>query len=176
MSQVLLKTSFENGAKIKNNPTTYDDAKYYLENYWLRYFNVANVVHDNGFAPYPEGNLPYMYYLNGEPEVVRRQLIQTDYGGGISRFFFITTDGILYFMMVGHNGFCGDDNTFIVDLNSYKGPNFFGKDVFYFCANLNKNTIYAYGNPNVCKYKNDSSHCTKKIMQDNWQIKSDYPW
>ncbi len=87
-----------------------------------------------------------------------------------------------------------------VDINGYKGPNVFGKDIFYFVYWIvNDWTISGgkdysgyflpYGGlPSIdganrenyktwgCNKNGTGYHCSALIMADNWEIKDDYPW
>lgn len=88
---------------------------------------------------------------------------------------------------------------FVVDINGYKKPNTFGRDLFVLCMDSLKGIVPSYLNddedpltakmrtreqllkgPSAYKY-----HCNKKargmwcaavILLDGWQIKNDYPW
>ncbi len=94
------------------------------------------------------------------------------------------------------NGGCMD---FIYDVNGKRNPNEAGRDQFRFimCFSDEKRKIYtgkekimfypitnfqSYGNiatpreTMLSNCKNDGSFCTILIMQDGWEIKSDYPY
>jgi len=70
----------------------------------------------------------------------------------------------------------------VVDLNASKGPNTYGKDVFWFDLDPDKGLMpngYASSTTTVnnnCKTGAGASYCATKIMRDGWEIKSDYPW
>ena len=67
----------------------------------------------------------------------------------------------------------------VVDLNAGKGPNTLGKDVFIFIVDANRGLMprgYGTGATIDGECKSTGSYCAAKIMQDGWQIKSDYPW
>ena len=78
-------------------------------------------------------------------------------------------------------------NTWInIDINGGKGPNVFGKDLFAY--KLQNGKLYpdghSYTDGVVTWYcSKTGSHdgdggscCLEKIVRDNWQIKSNYPW
>lgn len=85
---------------------------------------------------------------------------------------------------------------YAVDVNGYKKPNRFGRDLFMLCIDadrgivphswddgepldnkktreqLKKNSSYNY----QCSRKARGMWCAALIMKDGWQIKEDYPW
>ena len=69
----------------------------------------------------------------------------------------------------------------IIDINGSKLPNVYGKDVFWFILDPTKEFMpYGYNagssiNTNCAKTAS-GQYCAAKIMQDGWQINSDYPW
>lgn len=83
----------------------------------------------------------------------------------------------------------------VVDLNGFKKPNRYGRDVFFFTIQPksgvspygvnfihNDETKYSYdrefllnGN-NQRSCRNDGIFCAGVIMMDDWEIKDDYPW
>ncbi len=86
--------------------------------------------------------------------------------------------------------------TIITDLNGYRGPNRYGRDVFMFSIDEQRGFIpYGLGilwnnsgedyvpptrdflmNGEDRSCKNAGLFCAGVIMLDGWQIKSDYPW
>jgi len=83
---------------------------------------------------------------------------------------------------------------FMVDINGYKNPNQFGKDMFFFDIKLPEGIVVPYtrGSAGVpdpfnytrddligqCQQKSSSTglSCMALIMIDGWEIKDDYPW
>lgn len=88
---------------------------------------------------------------------------------------------------------------YAVDLNGFKGPNKFGRDMFFLCLNGETGTVVPhrcndYESLSVEKSRdvlkngpsNEGYQCSKQngrgmwcaelIVQDGWQIKDDYPW
>lgn len=85
--------------------------------------------------------------------------------------------------------------TIIADINGFKKPNQYGRDIFMFSAEASKG-IRPYGMGTIngladlpryhtrdyllngeyrsCQY--DGVFCAAIIMIDNWEIKDDYPW
>lgn len=78
---------------------------------------------------------------------------------------------------------------FHFDINGFKGPNVWGKDVFrtqlakpYRQAKKNDYVLGHSGTPfrdrllEGCKFPDKSFHCFDLIQGDGWEIKDDYPW
>ena len=71
-----------------------------------------------------------------------------------------------------------------VDLNGPKGPDRYGHDVFNFVIDLDKHFIKPFGydeDGDDCRRDSSSTRslgqrCLKRIINDGWQIKGDYPW
>lgn len=72
-----------------------------------------------------------------------------------------------------------------VDINGYKGPNVWGKDIFRFFLNVDNGYAPSFKNYraatraislNQCKNDNYIFGCGAVIMMDGWKIKKDYPW
>lgn len=97
------------------------------------------------------------------------------------------------------NGFSVDGKragvTIIADINGFKKPNRYGRDVFMFSIQIKGGVLpYGVGKLNrdgseksfernflmdgddnrACK--KDGLYCAAVIMMDDWEIKSDYPW
>lgn len=77
----------------------------------------------------------------------------------------------------------------LVDINGYKKPNVLGRDIFFFYVDgvyynnlkLTMKDILSYPQPRnreeklqCCKQYGGT--CAQIIMEDDWQIKDDYPW
>jgi len=71
----------------------------------------------------------------------------------------------------------GPNNSLIkIDINGGRGPNKNGQDLFV--MNIYKKKIIAPGqdiNNNGCN-SDSGGDCFRKIFNDGWQIKEDYPW
>ena len=106
-----------------------------------------------------------------------------------SRYFFVAiklTDGMLLWL------YSLRGRVFIVaDINGDKKPNVWGKDIFEFYPDKEKNRMVLYGEGlkrDVLMEHNDEGcnttsatnvagrYCGALILNDNWQIKKDYPW
>ena len=104
------------------------------------------------------------------------------------RTSFYTSDGFLFVIYVG-TGWRYDDKApltyVIIDINGGKGPNQFGKDVFWFqrIANEKGSDMQPFGyevsdagvNGN-CSRSGWGERCAEKIRRDGWKITKDYPW
>jgi hypothetical protein len=97
-----------------------------------------------------------------------------------------------------HNGTTVDTRkSYVVDINGYKKPNKFGKDLFFLSIDANKNVEPHHWDDNQpssvtktreqlkngpsnygyqCNKNNRGMWCAALIMADGWQIKDDYPW
>lgn len=85
----------------------------------------------------------------------------------------------------------------IVDINGFKKPNQYGRDVFAFsiqpdfgfvpagvgytsaiqgAASYDRNWFLTGGNERGCNRKQNGFFCAGLIMFDGWEIKDDYPW
>lgn len=75
-----------------------------------------------------------------------------------------------------------NSNNIILDINAGKGPNIWGKDVFFFVLDPNMGIMpkgYDHSVVTVnssCATGSDGEYCAAKIIRDSWQIKDDYPW
>ncbi len=85
---------------------------------------------------------------------------------------------------ISSNGWTWDDTNgkvaFWIDINgSDKNPNQLGKDVFAFNLLRNGKVVPYYTNAvydSACIKGRRGLLCSEKIINDGWQIKSDYPW
>lgn len=86
----------------------------------------------------------------------------------------------------------------LTDINGYKKPNTWGKDMFAFSIQaegglrpyglgaaipggsfgdkMDRETIINSSNARACKKGKDGVWCAALIMMDGWQINKDYPW
>jgi prepilin-type N-terminal cleavage/methylation domain-containing protein len=136
----------------------------------------------------PEGN--FCGYANNAPWVTLKGTSRNDSylrilnDAGSLNGGMILADGTALFFFT-----CSDSSrthyglpAFVVDLNGPKAPNMWGKDVFGFSKQADGawNGIYwtAYGDAVVraCEKDKEGFFCMKKIIEDGWEIKDDYPW
>lgn len=138
-------------------------------------------------VPYMSGTrIKYSYYSDLDAygkTVVNMGGIEMG-GAPASRYYAITGDGM--YISAGHVNWVYIVPFFQVDINGRKGPNVFGKDIFYFMIS-NKNKLagynyYGYNREqileNSCNKTSSGRNeaCTALIMMDGWEIKDDYPW
>ena len=154
----------------------------FYEKYVKPYFNVAqefigvSLPLDVSYKTLggADGNAYGKYSDSGTPKIILNDgtLIAPARG---------TTSGIISFI-------------FMVDINGYKKPNQFGKDMFFFDIKIPEGIVVPYtrgsaGVPDPFNYTRDdligqcqqrSSStgltCAALIMMDGWEIKDDYPW
>lgn len=98
---------------------------------------------------------------------------------------FIAMDGILYTFGFINDGGAPDGNNdkiIIIDINNSRGPNQFGKDIF-FLYRKDEASIYPYGADksskeirNDCSKNGQGLYCAAWIRENGWKIPSDYPW
>jgi prepilin-type N-terminal cleavage/methylation domain-containing protein len=187
LSQVVARSYAENGSPFENlsgEVVTFNKTKEIFETYWLPYFK-SPIVAEN-WKPFYSTIEPY-YLLKGEKTTAR---YYTDYQYG--RILFSTADGfIIYIHIMEWNK---DENgekfalyisnaRVTVDINGLKGPNTFGKDVFIFVTDFEKNKVYPYGMDwtaeiidRNCNKNSTGELCAAKIVKDGWKIADDYPW
>lgn len=101
--------------------------------------------------------------------------------GGNDRIVFYAPDGFLYIIHSGLHGNLVKCDEIIVDLNGYKGPNQFGRDVFSLVRT--KDTILPLGYNKSdndiktnCSATGRGEYCAERIRRNGWQIDTDYPW
>jgi len=105
-----------------------------------------------------------------------------------SRLTLKTFDGFTYVIMTAIGSSTGDsmiqNNWIIADINSGKGPNKYGKDVFVFVRTTDGEkggVVLPYGasmsntdiNTDCAKW---GLACAEKIRRAGWKIEKDYPW
>jgi prepilin-type N-terminal cleavage/methylation domain-containing protein len=181
LSQVVARSYAENGSPFENlsgEVVKADKTKEIFETYFLPYFK-SPIVAQTGKSLYSTTQ-PY-YLLSGSKIDA---FYYTDYGCG--RVIFSTADGFIIYINImswkkDENGqqvaLYTSNATVTVDINGLKGPNIFGKDVFVFVADFEKNKVYPYATDRTTCNKNSSGgSCAAKIMKDGWKIADDYPW
>ncbi len=188
LSQMVIRTYADNGP-VSNflssgESLSANQTEQFFKTYWLPYFN-APMVANPSFYPKPKA----FTQLNGDEYDYG---IYTRYGEG--RILFSTQDGTIYYVNVlawifdedGHNTGVATYNMLshvLVDINGVKPPNTLGKDVFAFTIDFNNNVVKPYCIANTisninanCQKSGNGVCCSAKIIKDDWQIASDYPW
>ncbi len=97
----------------------------------------------------------------------------------------LAIDGIIYtfgFINNGSSPTADNDKIIIIDINNYRGPNQFGKDIFFLYRPEEK-AVLPYGADkshkaikNSCSKTGDGLYCAAWIRENGWKIPSDYPW
>lgn len=189
LSQMVLRSQEDNGsAFFSNSQVDAATTKNFFEQYWLPYFNNPVVSSEN---TYPYGVDSPFTGFNGQ----KGGGVKTAYSVG--RIYFTTADGTSYSVCIMYWDIVYDEDgkeisstaryssyqEVAVDLNGIKPPNIFGKDVFIFQVFFDKSIVKPLGyNKSVnqinanCNHTGYGNNCAAKIMNDGWEIKSDYPW
>lgn len=120
-----------------------------------------------------------------------------------NRVVFATPDGMIYFFYP-YTTTCTEMDTstpenpqyacsaksngtfdIAVDINGPKNPNTWGKDIFSFILNPEKETIMPNGYTKSAEEVNEDCSkskytggltCATKLINDGWEMKEDYPW
>jgi hypothetical protein len=185
LSQVVARSYAENGSPLENlagEVVTADQTKEIFETYFLPYFKSPIVAKKTLYST----TEPY-YYLKGS---ITDSSYYTDYRYG--RILFSTADGFIITIWImnwnkDENGqkvaVYTSNARAIVDINGTKGPNTYGKDVFEFYADFDKNKVLPSGNNyttaqinHYCSKNSTGGSCAAKIIKDGWKIADDYPW
>jgi prepilin-type N-terminal cleavage/methylation domain-containing protein len=187
LSQVVARSYAENGSPFENlsgEVVTADKTKEIFETYFLPYFK-SPIVAENGKSLYARKDI----YLGLNGNRIDAAYF-TDYQHG--RILFSTTDRVIMTFWIMK--WSKDENEqqvalyisnarVTVDINGLKGPNTFGKDVFIFVTDFEKNKVYPYGMDwtaeiidRNCNKNSTGELCAAKIVKDGWKIADDYPW
>ncbi len=176
LSQVILRSQNDNGpvdewySKEDNNY-----AADYYSNYYKPYLN--GPVKCLGYRECGYDKINPFYYVNGFNYGLHM-------GTGQTRFNFYMADGVFVIVFTGNyrDSEVAPFETpwIIIDLNGGKKPNRFGRDVFFFDIDKNKGAVPKCNKQTKKQVKEECSDkgfcCFKQIINDNWEIKSDYPW
>lgn len=150
--------------------------KILLNNYILPYIDALKVCMDN--------ECQYKY--------INTQTTEQDLTSNVGFYF---KDGTLLKISEYHIGYNFDASsfwgTYLIDINGEKKPNKIGRDVFFATFQTGGNEFSTTGNTakrfslfyftaNSACYRNVQPSlrlgCYRKIVEDGWQIKDDYPW
>ncbi len=188
LSQLVLRSQEDNGpAFLASNKVDAKTTEVFFYTYWLPYFNSPTV----GINKLYTTSTPYKT-LTGD---IENMGVYTSYEQG--RLLFSTLDGTTYYVLImAWKAEHDEDGNFIsqtavyttsqkvyVDLNGPKPPNTYGKDVFLFTVDFDKNIVRPAGYMNTenqinsnCSLKGSGNTCAAKIIRDGWEIRNDYPW
>ena len=187
LGQVAQKSIVDKGAIdfVDGEPLDESKVREFFNTYWLQNFKGVYVYPENKI-PKLNGNTPVYRYISGILNV-DDTTIYTSFPNG--RIFFSTSDGMSFFVLIMKWGISFNDKgefvskkplynsqqSVIVDINGVAPPNTNGKDVFYYYVDFSNGKV-SPGGGNSCSKTASGMSCAKKIMQDGWKIKSDYPW
>ena len=187
LGQVAQKSIVDKGAIdfVDGEPLDEGKVREFFNTYWLQNFKGVYVYPENKI-PKLNGNTPVYRYISGILNV-DDTTIYTSFPNG--RIFFSTSDGMSFFVLIMKWGISFNDKgefvskkplynsqqSVIVDINGVAPPNTNGKDVFYYYVDFSNGKV-SPGGGNTCSKTASGMSCAKKIMQDGWKIKSDYPW
>ena len=147
------------------------DAYYKL--YWYPYFQITTICDTYQECGY-KSNTPWLGSDNQKQPAL---FSHKDF-----RVPFLTSDGILYSISIASGEADNSLEAFWIDINGPKNPNQYGIDVFLFvptknnvimpnCYNSLEATIYS-----DCSINGTGYCCAKRLMEDGWEIRGDYPW
>ena len=147
------------------------DAYYKL--YWYPYFQITTICDTYQECGY-KSNTPWLGSDNQKQPAL---FSHKDF-----RVPFLTSDGILYSMSIASGEADISFQAIWVDINGPKNPNQYGIDVFLFVPTEN-NVIMPYGYDfsestvaRNCSINGTGECCAKRLMEDGWEIRGDYPW
>lgn len=100
-----------------------------------------------------------------------------------NRVSFYTLDGFLYIIYIKMPDGADFGRTITVDINGFRKPNVYGKDVFELERNIENGSVQTWGNylsnssiNSNCSKKGNGYYCAEKIRRAGWQIDKSYPW
>ena len=141
----------------------------FYKKYWHPYFKIIKVCNSYDECGYKSAT-PWRYASN---EPATALFSDRNY-----RIPFLTSDGFLYSCSIASGSVDNSNFNVFVDINGPKGPNIMGIDFFVF-EPTDRNIFMPKGydlSENDCNSSDNGSECAAKIIQDNWEIKDDYPW
>jgi prepilin-type N-terminal cleavage/methylation domain-containing protein len=174
LNQAMKLSEVENGDYEYWEDSRQLGAQNYLNKYWAPYIKGIKTCTTYKQCGY-KSSQPFIFSNGGHSNL---DVILTSH-----RLPIITGDGMMY--IIGANtGSALPFNVMAVDINFYKPPNQYGKDLFIFMRVTGKGILpYGYDFTdadinNFCKKTTGTAYstCAAKIMRDGWEIKDDYPW
>lgn len=178
ISQAIINSEVDNGPMI-----------YWFNNYSVTEGNSEMFGKDalDYIVPYMNGTIikyAYYSYLDAYGKQVLNLSGAESNGAPASRYYAVTADGM--YISANHVNHSNITPFWVVDVNGRKGPNTYGKDVFYFMI-TGKNRLvgynfYGWNREQIleksCNKTSSGQNraCAALIMMDGWEIKDDYPW
>lgn len=164
------------GEPTEEEINSFTSAEQYFTKYWAPYIRKAKACKTYQECGYTENKL----YTNS------RKTDNAVIIYGNTRYAFYTSDGFMYLIFLKEGTSQTISKQIVIDVNGYKGPNTYGKDVFAltripekgivrtFC--YNQTDSYVQSNCKKTTYSSTYSCCSTKIERDGWKIMDDYPW
>lgn len=146
----------------------------YFNKYWRPYLKVLKICKNTEDCNYGSNNT-FWKQMDGE---INDHFFSNNGG---TRVPMILADGI-FISIFTLTGYSANSSQILVDLNGAKGPNKFGRDVFWFIREQKKGIMplgYDLDEEvlnNECSIKGKGLYCAAKIMRAGWEIMDDYPW
>jgi len=149
----------------------------YFKRYWASYLKTAHICKALTDCGYEE-----------DAKFITRNELSTDIISENNRLTLKTFDGFTYVIMTAIGSSTDDsmiqNNWIIADINSGKGPNKYGKDVFVFVRTTDGEkggVVLPYGasmsNTDInTECAKCGLACAEKIRRAGWKIEKDYPW
>ncbi len=175
--QALLTSKYFNGEPenwiLTEESSSYNENLKYFETYWKPYLKVIQICKTMSACGYKS---------NGYASV--SDLTKYSYYGQAGNVpGFICGDGTYaYIRPYSISSQIAKYQLLSIDINGAKKPNIIGIDVFQFVIDLDKGILKGVGEPVHCtagriKLSTEyARYCGGKLLQDNWEFKSDYPW
>jgi hypothetical protein len=173
INQAMKLSEIENGDYENWEDSSQLGSQNYLNKYWAPYIKGIKTCTTYQQCGY-KSMRPFIFFNGSDSQL---DVVNTAY-----RLPIITGDGMMY--IIGATSGTLPANVMAVDINFYKPPNQYGKDLFVFMRVAGKGILpygYDFTDANINKSCNktsvtDYSTCAAKIMHDGWEIKDDYPW
>ena len=177
LNQVIRLSEDENG-QMENWDKTLPH-KEFIDRYFRPYMKIMQLCNPVKDCGYKTGGSSTWKSMNGS----YGNYAGANYRG---RTPMLAMDGIVYtfnFLNDGGAVEVDNDKTIIIDINSYQGPNQFGKDVFFLYRVEEADSIIPYGaNKTKKEIQNDCSktgtgmYCAALIRENGWKIPNGYPF
>lgn len=172
LNQAYKLSVVDNGELHDWNLTTTSEPVQYVKKYWFPYFKGAKLCETYSDCGYTKPR-PW-----NKPSGI---VSQEDVTGTTARSAFILQDGTVISFRIPPKNQSELSPKINIDINGGKLPNVAGKDYFFLGVN-EKGVFPLYADytqekiEKLCKDETTASSCFAKIVNDGWQIKSDYPW
>ncbi len=180
ISNAVNLSSLQNGSSSDNwaNDSDYSALEYF-NTYLKPYMQILKTCKNNVECGYTSST-PWSYLSGTVYDWHLSEVAST-------RKFFYLSDGVFVAIKTGYLDAASGEAVysnivFFIDVNGTKGPNKFGRDVFVLQDTESKGILpngAGYSQTDInnnCKSGGSGTYCFQKIVNDSWEIKSDYPW